>query len=245
MAVDLDGAAHHVHIALAAGVDRHLGGFVAVEQAGVHGGVGVQLDRPLGAVGRPDQAQGAAFFGRVKTLLLVAGRNAFDIRLDPDLQEMGGLVGRMVELRVHHAAAGAHALDVARRNRLDVAHAVLVRQFTRQHVGNDFHVAVAVLAETGTRGHLVFIDDAQIAPTHVLGIVVLAEGKRVLAFQPAEIGLAAVLRVTNCDHGVLLWLTVYCVSMASRRDPLCASMVRWRLNRIDGIIQIISTMDDR
>jgi hypothetical protein len=92
----------------------------------------------------------------VEVLLLVAGLDAAVPRQDPDLQEMRGLVGRVVELAVQHAGAGAHALHVAGADDtrhgaavLAVAHAVAVRQRAVEHVGHDLHVAVAVGAEAG------------------------------------------------------------------------------------------------
>jgi hypothetical protein len=61
----------------------------------------------------------------------------------------------MVELAVHHAAAGAHALHVAgadHAGRLAIAHAVLVRQLAREHIADDLHVAVAMRAEAAAGG---------------------------------------------------------------------------------------------
>ena len=85
---------------------------------------------------------------------------------------MRGFVGRVVELTVLHAGAGAHALHVSGGNTFDVTHAVFVCQIARKYVADDFHVAVAVGTKTSARGNAVFIDDAQIAPAHVIGVVI-------------------------------------------------------------------------
>jgi len=81
----------------------------------------------------------------------------------------------MVELTVHHAFASAHALHIAGGNAFDVAHAVLVRQFAREHIADDFHVAVAVRAKARSGGDAVFVDDTQIAPAHEVGVVIVGK----------------------------------------------------------------------
>ena len=106
---------------------------------------------------------------------------------------MRGLPGCVVELAVHHARACAHALHVAGRNALDVAHTVLVGQFTRQHVADDLHVAVAMGAKAGAGRNAVFVDDAQVAKAHVTGVVVAGKREAVEGLQPAMIGIAPVL----------------------------------------------------
>jgi hypothetical protein len=60
---------------------------------------------------------------------------------------------------VRDATACAHALHVTGRNALDIAHAVLVRKIAFQHVADDFHVAVTMVAEAGARRDAVLVDD--------------------------------------------------------------------------------------
>jgi len=81
----------------------------------------------------------------------------------------------MVELAVSHPAASTHALHIAGRDALDIAHAVLVRQIARQHVTDDFHVAVAVGAKTRSRRNAVFVDHPQVAPSHMGRIKVIGK----------------------------------------------------------------------
>ena len=122
-------------------------------------------------IGR-DQSQFATFFARPEGFLLIARCNALDVRLDPDLQKMRFLALGVVELAMLHPRACAHTLHIARRYALDVAHAVFVRQIALQHIADDFHVFVAVGTEAGAGRNPVFVDDPQVAKTHVLFIVV-------------------------------------------------------------------------
>ena len=147
----------------------------AIQQAAVQACVGMDDYRLMGTVWRSHQPQHALLFNIAEGFLFVARRDAGHVGLDPDLQEMRGVVGRMVELAVLHTPPGAHALHIARRNALDVAHAVLVRQVAGQHIADDFHVAVAMCAKAGTGCNAIFVDDAQVSPTHVFRVVITAK----------------------------------------------------------------------
>ena len=114
---------------------------------------------------------------------------------------MGGLVRRDVEFAVPDAAAGAHPLHVAGRNGGAVAHAVLVGQCAGGDIGDDLHVAVRVRAEAAARRDQVVVDDAQVAPAHVRRIEIVGERERVMTFQPAVVGMAALLGFANGQHG--------------------------------------------
>ena len=135
----------------------------------------MNADRAIGAVRRGDEAQAAALFLGLESLLLVLRRDAGDVRLDPDLQEVHRLRLRVVELAVHDAAPGAHALHVALADDGARARGVLVRQLAVEHVADDLHVPVAMRAEAGTRDHAVLVDDAQRPELHVLRIPVVGE----------------------------------------------------------------------
>ena len=106
----------------------------------------------------------------------------------------------MVELAVPHAAAGAHALHVARHDGRAVAHRVLVRELALEHVADDLHVAVAVRAEARAGLHAVLVDDAQRAEAHVLRVVVVGEGEAVIRIEPAVVGVAAFVGAAQGDH---------------------------------------------
>jgi len=160
----------------------------------------MDLDGVLALLGRSHQRQLASLGRLGHGFLLIAGGNAAHVRFDPDLQEMRLLAFGVVELAVAHAAAGAHALHISGRDALDVAHAVLVGQIAREHVADDLHVTVAVRAKTGTRGDAVFVDHAQVAPTHVLRVKVLGERKAVKALEPAMVGQAPVFGFAEGQH---------------------------------------------
>ena len=85
----------------------------------------------------------------------------------------------LVELAVRHAAAGAHALHVARHDGRAGAHRVLVRERALEHIADDLHVAMPVRAEPRARLHAVLVDDAQRPEAHVPRVVVIGEGKAV------------------------------------------------------------------
>jgi hypothetical protein len=107
---------------------------------------------------------------------------------------------KCVELAVAHARSRAHALHVAGQyhagvcaRRGAVAHAVLVRERTVEHVADDLHVAVAVRSEAGAGGDAVLVDDTQVAHAHVRGVVVVGEREAVEALEPTVVGEAAFL----------------------------------------------------
>jgi len=190
-----------VDVELAARIRLQRGALGAVEQPGIHARIGVDGHRAVRAVGRGHQPQPAALLPLRKALLLVAGLDAALLGQDPDLQEVGGPVLGMVELAVHDAPARAHALHVAGRDGLHVAQRVAVRELTVEDVADDLHVAVAVRAEALPGGHAVFVDHAQVAEAHVLGIVVVGEREAVERLQPAVVGEAPLFGSAQRDHG--------------------------------------------
>src|SRR5690348_5106196 len=176
---------------MAAGLQLERRPLAAVEKTRVETRVLVQAYRAVCAVGRRDKAQPAALLLGRKVLLLVGRCQACHARLDPDLEEMRGALRIVVELAVQHPRAGAHALHVAGHNRRAVAHRVLVRQRTVEHVAHDLHVAVAVRAEAGARANAILVDHAQRAEAHVQRIVVIGKREAVEGAQPAVVGIAS------------------------------------------------------
>jgi hypothetical protein len=76
-----------------------------------------------------------------------------------------------------------------------------VRQIALKHVTDDFHIAMAMGAETGARRDAVFIDDTQVAPAHVLGVVVSGEREAVVRLEPAMVCITPVSRFAQRQHG--------------------------------------------
>jgi len=85
---------------------------------------------------------------------------------------MGCLFGCVIELTVHDPRSSAHSLNVPGRNGDHIAHIVFVGQFTRQNIADDLHVSVTMGAKASAWLNSVLIDNAQIAPIHVIGIVI-------------------------------------------------------------------------
>lgn len=117
----------------------------------------------------------------------------------PDLQKMRLLALGMVVLTVHHARA-RHALHFAGCDGLHIAHAVLMRECTVNDVADNFHVTVRVRAKACSGRDAVLIDDAQIAPAHMTGVVVASKRKAVKRGQPAVIGKTSLMRWADTKH---------------------------------------------
>jgi hypothetical protein len=173
---------------------------VLLEQRRVHPRVLLNAHRALGAVGREDQAQPAAFVLGGEVLLLVARRQASGSGHEPDLKEVHGLAARGVLLAVHHAAASAHSLHVAGADHRAVAHVVFVLQGALEHVGDDLHVAVPVGGEAAAGANGVVVDHPQGPEAHVLWVVVVGEGERVVRVEPAVVGVPAVFCFAEGQH---------------------------------------------
>src|SRR5690606_38113754 len=111
-----------------------------------------------------------------------------------------------VELAVLDAVAGAHPLQFARAEHALAAVVVAVRQPAFEHVADDLHVRVAVRREARARRDAVLVDHAQRAPAHPGRVVVMAEGERVVAVEPAGLDVAAFCGSARDLHGgVLSW----------------------------------------
>src|SRR5581483_6111266 len=134
-------------------------------------------------------------------LLLVARRDSQPVGLYPDLQEVHRLDLRGIELAVPNAAARAHPLHVARTDHRAVAHGILVRQLSGQHIADDLHVAVTMGAEAHSWFYPILVDDPQRPKLHMLRIEVLGKGKTVEGPEPAVVGVAAIRTASDFVHG--------------------------------------------
>ena len=110
---------------------------------------------------------------------------------------------RMIEFAVPNARPGRHPLHVAGPDDRASANTVFMFQRAFDDVRDDLHVAVAVGAEPRPGPDPVLIDNSQRAEAHVTGVVVVAKRKGVTTVQPPQIGRAAFLRASHCDHGQL------------------------------------------
>lgn len=137
--------------------------------------------------------------------ILIAGRAARVVGLDPDLQELGRGVGRGVELGVFDTIAGRHVLEFARLDGAAVSEGILVAEFPRNDVGEDFHRAMRMGAEALPGRDGVLVDDAERFEAPVIGMIVSGEGKGMVGIEPAMVGVEAVIRPPDgqlgCCHG--------------------------------------------
>ena len=150
------------------------------------------------------EEQGEVIFrgGCAEWFFGVAGRTSFFGGLDPDLVEVGVVLGGGVELAVSHAGAGTHVLEVSGFDDGAVAHAVLMLELALDDVGEDFHVGMGVLGEAAAGSDGVVVDDAEVAEAHVVGIEVVGKGKGEAGLEPAVVGLAAISGGAFGDGGL-------------------------------------------
>ena len=135
----------------------------------------VNLERAIRAIAISDDLEAIAPLRARKLPLLVARLDAEHFRHEPHLQEVHGLCGAVIELAVRDAAAGRHALHLARTNHRRRSEAVAMRERAGHHVGDDLHVAMTVLGKAAARDHAIVIDDAQAAKPHVVWVSVFAK----------------------------------------------------------------------
>ena len=89
-----------------------------------------------------------------------------------------------------------------------------------EHVADDFHVAMAVGAETGARRDAVFVDDAQVPEPHVVAVQVVREREAVVALEPAVIGVAALFGFAKRQHdGCTVGSAVAAVTQPALKAP--------------------------
>jgi hypothetical protein len=58
----------------------------------------------------------------------------------------------------------------------------------------------------------VVVDDAQVAPAHMRRIEIIGERERVMTFQPAVVGMAALFGFANGQHG---WRSLVVVAVTA------------------------------
>ena len=110
---------------------------------------------------------------------------------------MNRLARRSVELAVPDAAARADPLDVARAHDGRVAHRVAMLQRAFDDVGDDFHVAMRMRAEALAGRNEILVNDPQGAEIDLLRIVIIGKAEGVITVEPAMIGVARVLLISE------------------------------------------------
>src|SRR5207253_9645175 len=157
----------------------------------------MNLHRTWSGIFRRNEQPGAMHFVAIELLLFITRRDAVDLGHYPDLKQMNGLGFRSIEFAVRDSGAGAHPLGFAGANDGTGADAVFVFERPLENVRDDLHVSMGMPGKSLSRSDAVFIDDAQRAESHVVGVVVGIKRKRVVRVQPAMIGMAALVAVAN------------------------------------------------
>src|SRR4051812_19563198 len=85
-----------------------------------------------------------------------------------------------------HTAAGAYILQVTGFHHGSIAHAVLVLQLALDDVRKYFRVTMRMRPESLPGLDHVVIDYSQRLKSHVIGIEILPERKRMMAVQPSQ-----------------------------------------------------------
>src|SRR5215213_5917404 len=137
--------------------------------------------RSVAAAARGYESKASAPLVFRELALLVARLKPLALRRYPDLEEVYGLILRVVELAVAHARARAHALQLAGPYHRRGADAVAVFERAGHDVSDYLHVAVAVRAEAARGRDDVLVYDEQVAEARVPRVVVAVEGERVPA----------------------------------------------------------------
>src|SRR5262245_61612487 len=130
-------------------------------------------NRAIATVARGDEPQPPSPVLLWKLALLIARLYALLLWMNPDLQEMGRLSLRWVELAMAHACTGAHPLHFAWDYNRVGASGIFVCELARDNVRDDLHVAVRMCTEALARRNVVLINHAQIAKPNIPWIVVL------------------------------------------------------------------------
>src|ERR1700736_563498 len=69
-----------------------------------------------------------------------------------------------------------------------------------QHVGQDLHIAMGVLAKAHRWSNIVLIDHAQSTETHVRRVIVLRKTEAEVRIQPSVVGMAPLCRFPDNQH---------------------------------------------
>src|SRR5579862_7350735 len=174
-----------------------------LQQCDVELRVLIDLHRSVTRVARCDQAELAALFCFWKTLLFVTRHECGSLGLNPDLQQMHFFRRRRIKFAMANAAACSHALSIARENDRTGSEAVFVLKLAFENIGDDLHVAMRMSGKSGVRRDVVFVDDAQRAKSHPLGIPVIGKAESMFGVEPTVVSSTTFGGGTNRNHDLL------------------------------------------
>ncbi len=96
--------------------------------------------------------------------------------------------------------SGAHPLDLSGPDDRACSHAVFVLERSFQNVGDDLHISMRMCPKTLRRGNAILINDPQGSESHVVPVMVGVEGERVVSVEPAVVGMAPLVSMTDCNR---------------------------------------------
>ncbi len=88
---------------------------------------------------------------------------------------MRALIRVRVELAMHDAATGAHALHLTRHDIAGVAQRIFVRNRAFEHVGDDLHVFVTMHTKALARRDVVVINHPKRPKVNVLRVLIFSK----------------------------------------------------------------------
>jgi hypothetical protein len=171
------------------------------QSCGIEIGILVDLDCAVAPIMRRDQAPAVLQLSGGERALFISRRKTEFFRQEPDLQEVNRIALRGVKFRMRNTGTCGHALQLAGPDYCARAQTVLVLKRAVKNPGKDFHVAVRMLAEAGTRCDPILVDHTQGSKTHEARVVIFAERERVPAFEPAKVCRTAILGKPGSMHG--------------------------------------------
>ena len=92
---------------------------------------------------------------------------------------------------MQNTAAGCHFLDFSRADNRAGVQAVFVLQGTAQYDRDDFHIIMRVHFKAPSGFYNIIIDDAEVAETHELRIIIVSKRKTVITVEPFGLSMAA------------------------------------------------------
>src|SRR5690606_13716854 len=95
---------------------------------------------------------------------------------------------------MHNTCTCRHALHITSTDNRTAAQAIAMAHLTAQHIGNNLHISVRVHTKTHIGGDYVLVDYTQYGILHVVWVVITTKRERMIAIQPAVVGMAALFR---------------------------------------------------
>ena len=130
-------------------------------------------------------------FFRIQPHLAIPWLHIETIGENPYLQEFSRLVGTVIVFAVKNSFPRAHHLDLALADDLLVPHIVFVDKASFQWNADDLHIIMGMGTKPFTARDDIVIQHAQHPKPDPVRVVVTGEAKRLVADQPAMIGVPA------------------------------------------------------